>query len=167
MIDKTVYMHYMALLETWFVTDLTDMESIALYEALSANLTTEEFAGSCQYFFQETDKGYPGKFPCVRKFIDIAKGSQQGRALKIWAGFLKDVRAGRGYQFEKNSSQVIKDAIAAIGGVEVVNETPNSELKWLKKDFIEALLAFKQLETNQNYLTGSDNFQKNLPPSVD
>jgi hypothetical protein len=160
-------MHHMALLETWFVTDLTDMESIALYEALSANLTTEEFAGSCQYFFQETDKGYPGKFPCVRKFIDIAQGSQNGRAIALWGKFLKDVRGGKGHQFEKNSSQIIKDAIAAIGGVEVVNETPNSELKWLKKEFIEALLAFKQLETKQNYLSGSSNQQKNLPTSDD
>jgi hypothetical protein len=167
MIDKTVYAQHMALLETWFVTDLTDMESIALYEALSQNLSTEEFAGACKYFFQEIDKGYPGNFPCARKFIDAARGDQKARALKLWVRLLADVRANKGNEFERKSTQVIQDAIAAIGGIQVVVNTPDQDLKWLKKDFIDALLAFKQMETRQNYLPKSENKSQLLPTVED
>jgi hypothetical protein len=165
MIDAKVWKHQMTFLKAWFNTELIDIEEAFILKCLTnAGLTTQEFEIAVHDIAYNSEKKYKGNFPCAKDFVDAARGDQKARALKLWSRLLADVRAGKGNEFERNSSQVIKDAIAAIGGIQVVVNTSDQDLKWLKKDFIEALLAFKALETRQNYLPSSPN-KPQLPNS--
>jgi hypothetical protein len=157
-IDKILF------LKNWFETELSEPEIQMLYRSLRDKLTEEELAIACQYIFETTPKKYKGYFPCVKDFMTAAHGDLNGKALAIWIQLLKSVRASKGYEYEGKCNDTIKNAIAAIGGIQVIVNTPDQDLKWLKKDFIEALLAFKALETRQSYLPGSIN-KSQLPPT--
>ena len=157
MLTIDTFIKQIVFLKNWFETELSDPETQMLYRSLRDKLTEEELTIACQHIFETTPKKYKGYFPCVKDFINAAHGDQQGRALKLWTKLLNSVRAGKGNEFERNSTQVIKDAIASVGGIQVIVNTSDQELKWLKKDFIDALLAFKQMETRQNYLPKSPN----------
>ena len=157
MINKELFSQQMASLLIWFDTEITNPHLELFYNSLSESLTEEEFLISCKIIFETTPKKYKGYFPCVKDFVTAARGDQKARALKLWVRLLANVRASKGNDFERNSTQVIKDAIASVGGIQVIVNTPDQELKWIKKDFIDALLAFKQMETRQNYLPKSLN----------
>jgi hypothetical protein len=169
MIDAKVWEHRMTFLKAWFNTELIEIEEAFILKCLTnAGLTTEEFEIAVHDIAYNTSKKYKGNFPCAKDFVDAARGDQKARALKLWSRLLANVRESKSKanEFERNSSQVIKDAIAAIGGIQTIDATPDQDLKWLKKDFIEALLAFKALETRQNYLPSSPN-KPQLPNSDD
>lgn len=157
MLTIDAFIKQIVFLKKWFETELSDLETQMLYRSLRDRLSEDELVIACQHIFETTPKKYKGYFPCVKDFVDAARGDQKARALKLWSRLLDNVRAGKGTEFERNSSQVIKDAIASIGGIQVVVNTSDQDLKWLKKDFIEALLAFKALEARQNYLPSSQN----------
>ena len=155
MIDDKIWVQQISVLENWFNTELSDVETAALYYSLNSKLNNEEFISACRILFEQHNKGRASYFPAANKFIEAIHGTLEDRANKVWVALIKAVRNNKGYEFEEVNNKLIRDAIASIGGIEAINHTPDQELKWIKKDFISALVSFKRLETQQNYLAAA------------
>ena len=78
--------------------------------------------------------------PMPAEIIQAIDGGKDVKALSAWDAVLADVRRNgkRGGKFE---NYAIESAVRMCGGFDKICNTEESELRWIKKEFIEAYAA--------------------------
>ena len=145
MINKSVFLEEMQFLLNWFGKPRDEAIVRRLYESLGDRLTTDEFRAACRAVF-ESEKF----FPPPNVFVEKVRGNAASRAAEQWAKVLK---AATGYPVELDAAA--KAALRELGGIAELGRIDESQLPWLRKDFIPLYQSYaEQDHTKTNLLPG-------------
>lgn len=136
MIEPTVYVQGLTLLQDWFGKELSEPVSKALYKALSNRMDGDGFSMACQVIFEST-KPSPFNFPAVNDFVEAARGAIEEKATQEWM-------VASDFTSRANLSQLSeigKQALQRIGGRNDLGYLPIDQMPFRKKEFIKEYVS--------------------------
>lgn len=122
------------ILAEWFNKPLTPIIMERLLRGLEEKLTEAEFVAACKRAF-ESDR----YFPNVDRFVELAHGSREAAANEDWLILDKASRRGRDDAkslMDEYLSDSGRRALREIGGLSRLSDSKESDLQWIKKDFV-------------------------------
>lgn len=138
MLDRTVFMREMALLEERFARQHSAPVLARYYETLGARLTTEQFATAARQVFDRDTF-----WPAPQRFIDLALGSTRGRAREEWQAIMRSFKDVAGLR--PQLSAAARAALDAAGGWHAVGTADMTyALPRLERAFLESYVEAEE-----------------------
>jgi hypothetical protein len=135
MIDPQVFEQEIAILLDWFNRDFEPETLKRLHQRLSKQLSTEQFVQASQIVFDSSRF-----FPTIEEFVAAAKGDAETLALQEWDLCVK-AAARNDREMLKGLSSGGQSALHLIGGLHKLGMATESDLRWLKKEFVSVWKA--------------------------
>jgi len=136
MIDQQVFLEEIGILMDWFEKDFEEATLRRLHQRLSQHLSTEEFQQAASRVFDTARF-----FPRVRDFVSAIKGDPETQALEEWEICVK-AAARADSSIVDRLSAAGQFALRSVGGVSGLGRVTEDELRWAKKEFVSARLAW-------------------------
>ena len=130
MIDPQVFEQEIAILLDWFNRDFEPETLKRLHQRLSKQLSTEQFVQASQIVFDSSRF-----FPTIEEFVAAVKGDAEALALQEWDVCVKAAARDDREMLKGLSSQGL-EALHLIGGLHKLGMATESDLRWLKKEFV-------------------------------
>lgn len=149
MIDPKAFNAQIVFLSTQaFNRELTRETKGLYYEALSPNLTTDQFLYACRKVFEEEPRF---NFPPPAKFLEKVTASLEDQATVEWQRILaaasKGVELlGKGFQIDPANlpqlSQAGWKALTGLGGLSAIARLTEDKYSFSKRDFVAAFKSY-------------------------
>ncbi len=124
-----------AILMDWFYRDFEPETLKRLHQRLSAQLTTEQFVKAAQAVF-DTNRF----FPTVEDFVSAVIGDAETLAMQEWDLCVK-AAARNDKEMLMGLSCQGHSALHLVGGLHKLGVATESDLRWLKKEFVSVWKA--------------------------
>lgn len=140
----------MMILSAYFDKPLSEGVIALYYESLK-KYSLEQFDLACKAILENHKWA---TMPKIAEFIEVIEGNVDDKAIQVWDLVLKSCDRFGAYRSVSFKNEAINRAITSIGGWIRLCEAPSDELKWIKREFINAYKSYHNKQLENTHLVG-------------